>query len=142
MSRLHATERGSATIWLLGFSALVLAISCVAVLQTLAVLARHRADAVADLAALAGAQRIGLGTDPCAAARRVAGENSATLTACSTSLDPAGRTGTIAIRLHSEVSLPLVGHRWVTARARAGRLAGQPVATPPAPTGRSPPASA
>ena len=121
-------DRGSATIWLLGFLSLVLLISGVAVIQTLAVLARHRADTAADLAALAAAQRIGLDPDPCAAARRVAAENSATLTACSAQLDPAGRTGTVTVRLSRAAVLPLVGQRRVTARARAGRLPGHPPA--------------
>jgi Putative Flp pilus-assembly TadE/G-like len=49
-----------------------------------AVIARHRAESAADLAALAGAGRIGIGGDPCAAAAAIA----AGLTSCEVRLGP------------------------------------------------------
>jgi len=56
-------ERGSATIWVLACCALVMLVGFLGVARTQAVLARHRAGAAADLAALAGAGRIGVGGD-------------------------------------------------------------------------------
>jgi secretion/DNA translocation related TadE-like protein len=124
-SRLHNGDRGSAAVWVLACSAVVLAVGAVVVVQTLAVLARHRAEAAADLAALAAAGRIGAGGDPCAAARVVAAANGATVRACRVSLDPSGRSGTVRVQVSARVDLPLVGPRQTGARARAGRLPGR-----------------
>ena len=48
-------DRGSASIWVLATALVVLAFGYAVTLRGLAVLARHRADAAADLAALAAA---------------------------------------------------------------------------------------
>jgi secretion/DNA translocation related TadE-like protein len=121
-SQAHTSDRGSATIWVLGFAALIMAGSMVGVLRTTAVLARHQVERAADLAALAGAMRIGMSAEPCKAARRVAAANGAGLATCIATSDPSGRSGAIAITVQRTVRLATVGARDVTARARAVRL--------------------
>jgi len=121
------SDRGAATVWVLGLAAVVVAVALAVVLRASAVLARHRLESATDLAALAGAQQIGrLATDqarwPCAAAARVAAENGAILISCAARLAPSGRTGTVAVVLSRPVRLPLVGTRTLSARSRAGRL--------------------
>ena len=112
-------------------AATVLAVTCLAVLLLLgaalgvvaAMVTAHRtAQGAADLAALAAAESLGRGRDPCAAAARVAAGNGASVVACSV----AGRDVLV------EVEAP--GPRWLgqdadlVARARAGP-AGDPAAT-------------
>lgn len=115
-------DRGAAAVWVLGCGAVLFAMALVIVIRSAAVLARHRAEAAADFAALAGAATIGVGGDPCAAARRLAERNGATLLRCSVSLDASARSGTVLVRVLAHVKLPAVGYRDVTASARAGRL--------------------
>jgi secretion/DNA translocation related TadE-like protein len=115
-------ERGSATVWVLGCCLLLAATGTAAVLRTDAVLARHRVEAAADLAALAAAARIGAGGAGCAAARAIATANATRLIRCSARLAPHGRSGTVAVAVRRDVRLPLVGERHVDATARAGRL--------------------
>jgi secretion/DNA translocation related TadE-like protein len=81
------------------------------------VTAQRRAQAAADLTALAGAAALaaaGGPSDACAAADRVAGRNAAVLDACT----PVGR----AVRDTVSVAGPDVPWRvvWVSAEARAG----------------------
>ena len=77
-------ERGAGTVLVLGMSGLVLLVAVVAVLFTQATTVRHRAGAVADLAALAAARA---GADnvrsPCRAARAVAAANGGAVRSCS-----------------------------------------------------------
>ena len=126
--RADARDRGAAAVWVLGCAALVLAIGVLVLVRGLAVLARHRAETAADFAALAAANRIGLGGDPCAAAREIAAANDAALRSCTVSLGAGGRTGTVRVEVVAQADLPVVGERSVTARARAGRLPGGPPA--------------
>lgn len=119
-------ETGSASIWVLSCAALLLVVATVGVLRAAAVVARHRAESAADLAALAAAARIGVTGSICPAAAAVAVRNGATLRSCTTSLAPDGRSGTVTARVSLRVSLPLVGTREVIASARAGRLAVAP----------------
>lgn len=78
-----AAERGAGTVLVLGSFALVVLTAALAVLVGQAATIRHRADAAADLAALAAARA---GADnvplPCRAARVVAERNDARVTAC------------------------------------------------------------
>jgi secretion/DNA translocation related TadE-like protein len=115
------SDRGSATVWVLGLAAVILAVAMAAVLRGTAVLARHRLERAADLAALAAAERIGQAGQPCAAASRIATANGAALASCTTRLDPSGRSGTVAITVQRTVSFAMVGTRTLTARSRAGR---------------------
>lgn len=110
------------TLWVTVTGALLLVVGTVAVGRTAAVLARHRADAAADLAALAAAGRIGVGGNPCAEARRLAELNSATMRKCRATLDSGGRSGTVEVEVTASVRLPFAGSRTVHASARAGRL--------------------
>lgn len=116
------SDRGSATIWVLGLGAVILAAAMTTVVRGSAVLARHRLERAADLSALAAAQQIGHAGQPCAAASRIATANAATLVSCAAQLDPAGRSGTVAVTLRRTVSFPLLGERALTSRSRAGRL--------------------
>src|SRR3954471_18401909 len=76
-------ERGSATVWVLALSGVLACVGLAVVLVGAAVVARHRASAAADLAALAAAGRAVTGEpDACAVAARVAEGNSASLAAC------------------------------------------------------------
>ncbi|MGI8762265.1 MAG: Rv3654c family TadE-like protein [Jatrophihabitantaceae bacterium] len=126
MTLLPRDERGSASIWVLGCGALVIAVALAATLRGFAVLARHRAESAADLAALAAAARIGIASDACASAARVAAANGAAIQACVPSLATDGRSGAVLIRLRLRIELPVVGVRDVTASARAGREAVPP----------------
>ncbi len=80
----HVRERGAGTVLVLGMLGLVLLVAMVTVLVAQAATVRHRAGAVADLAALAAA-RAGADNVPasCRAARAVAEANSADVSSCS-----------------------------------------------------------
>lgn len=80
-------DRGSASGWVLAIGAVVLLVALGAQLYGGAVVARHRAQAAADLAALAGARLSADGADgggagACAAATRLAQLNAAALVTC------------------------------------------------------------
>jgi secretion/DNA translocation related TadE-like protein len=111
-----SSERGSATVWVLILSAVLVTIATAAVLLGMGVVARHRAATAADLAALAGASRAVVGDpDPCAMAAEIAAANGAGLTGCE--LEP----GSI-VAVEVRVALPLgrLGTHDARARARAG----------------------
>jgi secretion/DNA translocation related TadE-like protein len=119
------TDRGSATVWLVGLAGLVLLASTAGVVRGAALVARHRVEAAADLAALAAAARLAGGSgDPCAAARQVAGANGAALTACHLS----GRVA--EVEAETTLDAGLLGRHRAHARARAG-----PTSDAPAPAG-------
>lgn len=115
-------SRGSASIWVLACSALVMLCGVVGLLRTTAVLARHRAESAADLAALAAAGQIGVSADVCQAARPVASANGATLMRCQVTLAEDGRSGSVDVEVRMAVHLAAVGDQQVTATARAARL--------------------
>jgi secretion/DNA translocation related TadE-like protein len=115
-------DRGSASVWLLSCCALVLVIAAVVTVRGLAVLGRHRAEAGADLAALAAAAQIGVSDTGCAAARRIAAANGSRLTSCRLSLGADGRSGEVVVAVAAAVRLPVIGVRSVRATARAARL--------------------
>jgi secretion/DNA translocation related TadE-like protein len=106
---------------------LLIAVAGAGVLRTAAVLARHRVEAAADLAALAAAGQIGVASDPCGAAGRIAAANGATLRRCVTTLAGDGRSGSVTVTVGQSVRLPLLGPHDVSARARAVR---DPAAVP------------
>jgi secretion/DNA translocation related TadE-like protein len=116
-------ERGSASIWLLAACLLVVVVGVVTTARGLAVLARHRAESAADLAALAAAGQIGVSPRECPAASRVAALDGARLVRCRVALGPDGRSGTVDVVVSETVELPLAGIRRISAAARAGRLA-------------------
>ena len=127
-------DRGSASVWVVSVCALLVVLAFAGTLRTDAVLARHRAEAAADLAALAAAGRIGIGPDSCAAAARIAAANGATIQACAPTLDAGGRSGTVSVRLRLRVRLPVVGTMEVIASARAGRGAQARSSSPSSPS--------
>lgn len=92
-------DRGSASIAVLGAGLALLAIALGFCAVGLAVGMRHQAQSAADLAALAGAGRIGLGGDPCAAAGDVAARNGAVIAQCSVQLGPDGRSGRVEVQV-------------------------------------------
>ncbi|SDC43347.1 helicase/secretion neighborhood TadE-like protein [Geodermatophilus telluris] len=112
-------ERGSATVWTVALAGVLVAVGLAAVLVGAAVVARHRAGAAADLAALAGAARAVAG-DPaaCDTAGEVARANGAALTAC-TVADGA----VVAVTVEVAVRLGPLASRTAQGRARAGPVA-------------------
>jgi secretion/DNA translocation related TadE-like protein len=111
-----AGERGSATVWVLGLAGLLAVLGAAVVLAGAAVVARHRATAAADLAALAAAGRAAMGDPaPCATAERLAAVNHAAVDGC------AVRPGAIVeVRVHVSVRLGPFGTAHAPARSRAG----------------------
>lgn len=76
-------ERGSAVIWVLCCALLVWSGGLAALTRGAAVIARHRAESVADLAALAAARIVLRGSgDGCARAAEVAAGNRARMVGC------------------------------------------------------------
>ncbi len=76
-------ERGSATLWVLSLVLIVWAAGTLVVATGVVLAARHQAGGAADLAALAGADRVLSGPDTaCGTAARVAQRNRARLTQC------------------------------------------------------------
>lgn len=112
-------ERGAATIWVLAASGLVLAVTYAVVLLASVQAARQRADAAADLAALAGARAQAEGADACATGRRVAAADQAQLDAC----DVAGPDVAVTASVRLPPALRLYGGGVVRSRARAGPVA-------------------
>lgn len=111
---------GSATILAAVGLAAMLVLLTVGLQVAGAVIARHRAEAAADLAALAGAGQLLLGPDAgCAAAAVIAGRNGAAVTDCSWQ----GMDVLVTVRLPVQLG-PV--RSAVTGRARAG-----PVEAPP-----------
>ena len=121
MTRRLRSDSGAATVWMLGLGAVIIAVALATVARGSAVLARHRLERAADLAALAAAEQIGRVGQPCAAASRIADENGARLISCTVRLDSSGRSGTVAVVLAGTLHLPLVGARTLSARAKAAR---------------------
>lgn len=120
-------DRGSSVIWVLACGALVLAVGAMVTVRTIAVVARHRVEAAADLAALAGADQLGDRGDPCGAAARVAARNGAELVLCVVRPVTDGTLGgTVAVSVRAQLRLGLVGPCEVEASARAGRVRPDP----------------
>lgn len=118
MTRLNG-ERGSASIWVVCCCALLLVVALASVLRTTAVLVRHRAEAAADLAALAAASHAGDGeAAACAHGARVAHGMSARLVSCRL----AGWEAAVEIEVRPSLALG----SWGVAhgRARAGPVTG------------------
>ena len=126
-SGIATKDPGSATIWVLTCSTLVLLLALVVAIRVAAAVVRHKAETAADLAALAGAARIGYVGDTagiCGAAEAIAAANGGVLLACSASVQPNGLSGTVWVRAAVSARLPVVGDVQATASARAGRLPG------------------
>ena len=120
-----ATDRGSASLWVLAGGALVLLVALFAIARGSAVVARERAESAADLASLAVAGGIGVDASTvlmCARGRAVAAANDARVDRCTVTLGADGRTGTVDVTVSVVVRLAVVGSARVGATSRAGRL--------------------
>jgi secretion/DNA translocation related TadE-like protein len=112
------SDRGGGTVLALGLSALVVLSATVGVVRGLAVLARHRAVAAADLAALAGAVAVLDGPAvACAEADRVALANGGHLSRCVV----AGEV--VEVQVARALPLGRLGRWTAVGRARAGPVA-------------------
>ncbi|HEY0572658.1 MAG TPA: Rv3654c family TadE-like protein [Pseudonocardia sp.] len=110
--RIDERDCGVATVWAAGGMAVVLALTAVGVNLGAAIGSRHRAEAAADLAALAAASHAGDGETPaCAHGARVAEGMSARLVSC--------RLSGWEARVELEVRPPLSLGGWGIARGRA-----------------------
>lgn len=114
-------DAGSAAVWVLSCSVLLLMVGLAVVLRTSAVLARHKAQGAADLAALAAAGRIGISGAMCDVASGIARANGAELVRCSARLDAGARSGIVDVEVRVHVVLGPVGGVDSSATARAGR---------------------
>lgn len=111
-----SSERGSATVWVLILSAVLVTVAAAAVLMGTGIVARHRAVTAADLAALAGASRAVVGdAAPCAAAAEIAAANGAELAGCE--LEPGS---IVSVEVRVDLRLGRLGEREAVGRARAG----------------------
>lgn len=112
-------ERGSATVWVLGLSAVLGVVGVAVVLMGAAVTARHRASTAADMAALAAAGHAVLGDPaPCVVAARIARANGAALDRCTV-----GAEATVEVTVGVPVRLGPAGSFVASAHARAGPVA-------------------
>lgn len=111
---MQASDRGSGTLWVLAVGLVVLIVGLAGALRGAAVVARHRASAAADFAALAAAlQAVDGNANACAAARSTATANGARMSACA--VDGSVVTVTVATRMVGSLA------NWEAQRsARAG----------------------
>lgn len=107
-------ERGAATVLAMALASVLMLVGMSGAWVGAAV-ARHRAaQSAADLSALAGAQAVQEGREPCAAAAEVAQANRVRLSACS----QMGDDVSVSVELDAP---PLLGRSGtLTGRARAG----------------------
>ncbi|MEO6958286.1 MAG: Rv3654c family TadE-like protein [Antricoccus sp.] len=115
MKRLQERDRGSGTIWAGAVVMVICAIGSMILLVAIAQMARHRANAAADLAALAAAQVLLDGTaDPCVEAAQKASVNDAELASCEVDGEKVTVVVSVAVRLG----------RWGLGHAKAAARAG------------------
>lgn len=121
---LHRREEGSATLWALSLVLVVWAVTLAGLVLGAGLVARHRAESAADLAALSAARAVhsaaggGPAGEPCTAAAEVAGAAGARLVGCR--VEPGGDVWVV-----TEVPPPAALPGWADmpparARARAG----------------------
>ncbi|TYB49987.1 Rv3654c family TadE-like protein [Actinomadura chibensis] len=110
------SDRGSGTVWVLAFAAVIWVggVAAIAVGGVRGV--RHRADAAADLAALAGAARAVEGAGvACDRAKSIAAEYRTRLTRCRV------RGEIVEVWVTADMRVPMgIGELSVVSRARAG----------------------
>jgi secretion/DNA translocation related TadE-like protein len=113
----RSADGGAAGLLTVGAAAAVLAVSVTALAWGGVLVARHRADRAADIAALGGAATLQTGGDACSVAARLAAAQGARVTACRV-ID-----ATVLLEVAVDVAGPAT--RWgrlppARARARAG----------------------
>lgn len=116
-------DAGSATVLVLGVAMVVVSAVCAMLMLGSAICARHSAQAAADLAALAAAQRIGVDGSSCAAAEAVAAANAVALDACDVRISADGRSGAVDVSVSRPVGTGALAHWAAEARSTAERLA-------------------
>ncbi|WP_308201483.1 Rv3654c family TadE-like protein [Sphaerisporangium perillae] len=108
-------ERGAGTVWVVAVMALIWFMAVALLLMGTARIARHRAEAAADLSALAGAtQALAAPETACRRARDLAAANHASMTRCVV------REGVVDVRVKVRLVLPWLGERSTFADSRAG----------------------
>lgn len=109
-------DRGSAGIWVVALSGVLLLAGAASVLAGLAIVSRHEAGTAADLAALASASQAVSGSEvACAAAEEIAGVNGAELVSCALGAD-----GVVDVTVTVTVQFGSLGLGVARADARAG----------------------
>lgn len=109
-------DRGSAAIWVLALSGVLLLAGTGSVLAGLAMISRHEAGTAADLAALAAASQALSGeAAACAAADQIARDNRAQLESCAL-----GGDGIVGVAVTVTVRFGSLGLGVARAEARAG----------------------
>ncbi|MDQ3476830.1 MAG: flp pilus-assembly TadE/G-like family protein, partial [Actinomycetota bacterium] len=110
------SERGSAGVWVLALSGVILLSGAASVLAGMAIISRHEAGTAADLAALAAASRALSGPEvACAAGQDIADANGAELVSCTLSAD-----GVVDVTVTVTVQFGSLGLGVARADARAG----------------------
>ena len=107
-------QRGSATLFAVSCLSVLLLLGAALGVVTAMVRAHRAAQSTADLAALAAADAVGTGRDPCTAGAAVAAANDARLASC----DLAGREATVTVTVAGPHWLGQVAD--LSADARAG----------------------
>jgi secretion/DNA translocation related TadE-like protein len=110
------SDRGSGTVLVVGAVAVLLTLTVASLTVVSAVVAGHRAQSAADLAALAAASALGRGAGEapaCATAAVLARRNGGTLAECTT-----GANSDVELVVRLAPTMPGLGR--ATARARAG----------------------
>ena len=109
-------DRGSGTVWVAAFAAIVWVTGVAAMAVGGVRGARHRGDAAADMAALAAAARVAEGGgSACVRARDIAAGSGARLSRCRIK----GGVAEVSVTVQVEVPMGIGGLR-VVSRARAG----------------------
>jgi secretion/DNA translocation related TadE-like protein len=110
----RAGERGSATIWGIGWMAVCASLAAVVTCAALCTAKQHAVDGAADLAAVAAAAAIQGGQDGCAAAAVTASANRVELVGCTVDGDR------VEVRTSSRARLPFGLSLSMRGRSRAG----------------------
>jgi secretion/DNA translocation related TadE-like protein len=120
-ARVGGRQLGSAGLWAVTVVAVLLAVTVGALTWSGALAARQRAESTSDMAALAGARSLALGTDGCAAAARVTAASGGRLAACVVD----GSSVSVLVEVTLSSGLPVrLDMAPARARARAGAIVG------------------
>lgn len=112
--RRRAGEAGFATVWAVGWIAVLLSLTWTILLLAVAVARQHHLDGAADLVALSAARTVQDGGDGCVEADRMARINHVTLAQCV-------REGEdVVVQVVDSVTLPVGWTVRLEGRARAG----------------------
>ena len=119
MQRVARSERGGASVLVVGMLGVVVALSSAALVIAGYAVGYRRARAAADLSALSGAVAFQQGRDPCGQAALTARHNGALLDRCSQVGDAVDFVVTVRVSVEARTRIPKLP-RTVTAEAHAG----------------------